>query len=441
MQVINTRFEPAVPIHEIRCHPQNARTGDVGAIYQSIEANGFYGACVVQESTGYILAGNHRFQAAQHAGAADVPVIFIDCDDERALRILLADNRTADLADWDVAGLAELLREFAHSAEGLLGTGFDAEAMANVERDLAGYKPQPEAAAEPYVAQNPEVSAPDHEQRPAGKELEPSPADQVADEVVDKRDELLAKWGTALGQVWRIGSLSAPGSFHRLLCGDSTKPEDLDRVLDGAIAAGVWTDPPYGVNYKGKTAAAMEIENDGAMGLDDLLAGVFSNAHRVMAEGAPIYVAHPHGPLSLSFGRALVESGFRWHETLVWVKNAIVLDHSDYHYRHEPILYGWKGKNRPWFGDRNKSTVLEYPKPSRSDMHPTTKPTALIAHCLENSSAPGALWLEPFSGSGATLLAGEQTGRLVAAVELDPRYVAVALERLEMAGLKPELVA
>lgn len=442
MQVLNSRFEPAVPIDQLRKHPRNPRQGDIGAIYQSIEANGFYGACIVQETTGYILAGNHRFDAAQHAGAGDVPVIYIDCDDDRALRILLADNRTSEVADWDIAELNQILREMRQSPDGFNGTGFDEEAANLVSRDLAGYTDaRPEAAAEPYVAPNPEVSAPDHEKRPPGKETESSPEDAVADEIVDKRDELLAKWQVTLGQVWQIPSIHAPGKFHRLRCGDSTKPEDLDQLLAGAIAEGVWTDPPYGVNYKGKTAVAMEIENDGAGDLDQLLAGALGNAHRVMAEGAPIYIAHPHGPLSLSFGKAMIAAGFRWHETLVWVKNSIVLGHSDYHYRHEPILYGWKGKNRPWFGDRNKSTVLEYPKPSRSDMHPTTKPTALIAHCLENSSAPGAIWLEPFSGSGATLLAGEATGRVVYAMELDPRYVSVALERLQQAGLAPELVA
>lgn len=445
MNVINTRFEAAVSVAELRKHPRNPRQGDTGAIYTSIDRNGFYGACVVQESSGVILAGNHRFDAAKHAGAETVPCIYVDCDDATALRILLADNRHNDLASYDFATLLEVAQEI-RIAEGTLhGTGYDDDSLQQIARDLEGYTAQAaEAVSKDPAPGATEVSnAPPESSRPAP---EPTIADKAADEVVDKRDELFAKWGTARGQVWRVGP-------HRLMCGDSRSAEDLDKLLAGEEVHWVWTDPPYGVSYVGKTSSAMTIENDGAEDLDKLLAAVFKQCERVMAPGAPIYIAHPHGPKSLTFAQEFTRAGFHWHQTLVWVKTSIVLGHSDYHYRHEPILYGWKENaekrvwdgsmypNRPWFGERNKGTVLEYAKPSRSDLYPTTKPTGLIAGCILNSSAIGALGFEPFSGSGATLLAAHDTGRVVCAMELDPKYVSVALERAEMAGLKPELEA
>jgi hypothetical protein len=160
--------------------------------------------------------------------------------------------------------------------------------------------------------------------------------------------------GAALGDP----SATVPGRAHRLLCGDSRRAEDALRVMDGDKARWCWTDPPYGVEYEGGTADHLRIQNDGAKDLPELLRCSFAAADAVLTEGAPIYVAHPAGPLSLEFGRAFLGAGWHLHQTLVWVKDAMVLGHSDYHYQHEPLLYGWKGKNRSWYGGRDKVSTL-----------------------------------------------------------------------------------
>ena len=215
----------------------------------------------------------------------------------------------------------------------------------------------------------------------------------------------------------------------------------------GAKALWCWTDPPYGVDYVGKTAAAMRIENDGAGDLPSLLEAAFRVVTDALEPSSPWYVAHPPGALSLVFGDAIRAVGWRLHQTLVWCKDTMVLGHSDYHYQHEPIFYGYTpGPGRPgrgshegsrWFGDNAQKSLLQFDRPLRSEMHPTMKPPALVAHCIENSSRPGEVGFEPFSGSGTTMVAAEQTGRLCNAIEIDPRYVAVALERLAGMGLKP----
>jgi DNA modification methylase len=159
----------------------------------------------------------------------------------------------------------------------------------------------------------------------------------------------------------------------------------------------------------------------------------------VLAEGAPIYICHPGGPQSVIFGQAFLKVGWRFHETIIWKKDRFVLGHSDYHYEHEPIIYGWKGKNRSWYGGRDQSSVLEVARPQASELHPTVKPLGLIELALKNSSKKGDLGYEPFGGSGSTLVAAEQLGRLVNTIEIEPKYCAVILERISGLGLQPAL--
>ena len=233
---------------------------------------------------------------------------------------------------------------------------------------------------------------------------------------------------------------------HRLLCGDSTRTDDVGRLMDGERAACMWTDPPYGVNYKGKAGS---IQNDGAEGLEALINGAFGAANDALADGAAIYVAHPAGPNSVTFGVSFVAAGWRLHETLVWVKDSLVLGHSDYHYRHEPILFGYrpaKGRRgrggEGWYGDDSQTTVFEVPRPKRSAEHPTMKPVELITLMLMNSTRSNEVVYEPFSGSGSTLMACEVLGRKARAIEIDPRFVQVALERWEkQSGRKARKVA
>jgi len=235
----------------------------------------------------------------------------------------------------------------------------------------------------------------------------------------------------APGELWVMGK-------HRLLCADATSSEDLDEVMGGASADLLWTDPPYGVGYVGKTDEELTLAGDEAGGLDSLLVGAFGAADRVLRPGAALYVAHPAGALSLTFGRRFVETGWHLHQSLVWVKDRMVLGHADYHYRHEPILYGykpgpgrWGRGHRGWHGGNDQDSVLEVPRPTASREHPTAKPVELIARCLMNSSAPGGVVLDPFAGSGSTLIACEQLGREARLVEIDPRYCQVIVDRWE----------
>ena len=209
MADILTQDVQHVDIDRVRPHPANPREGDVGAIWESIKENGFFGALVVQESSGHILAGNHRWLAAQETDMEQVPVIYVDVDDERAMRILLADNRTNDMASYDDNQLADLLEHLASTDEELAGTGYDGDALDELLSDLDRLNDEP-------------VEDPGAE--------------------VDRAEELQQEWQTESGQLWQMGE-------HRLLCGDATNASDVQRLLDGAEPNLMVTDPPYGVNY------------------------------------------------------------------------------------------------------------------------------------------------------------------------------------------------
>ena len=191
----------------------------------------------------------------------------------------------------------------------------------------------------------------------------------------------------------------------------------------------------------GKTKDAKTIRNDAAAGLAELLDAVLANAASALAPGAPFYLAHPAGALALTFEQAIARSPLTVHQGLVWLKNSMVLGHSDYHYRHEPIIYGFNaGPGRSgrgshpssrWFADNCQTSVLSFDRPTASEQHPTMKPVALVAYCLGNSSPVGGLVLDPFAGSGTTLIASEQTGRRCNCVEIDPAYCDVIISRFE----------
>lgn len=239
-------------------------------------------------------------------------------------------------------------------------------------------------------------------------------------------DVLAEQYGVELGQLWQCGN-------HRVICGDSRDAAVLERLMDGDKAAAMWTDPPYGVEYVGRTEDALTIENDGAKDLPDLLSRVFAAVDEVLVDGAAIYVAHPAGALSLVFMNEFVNTGWKFHEVLIWVKDTMVLGHSDYHYQHEPVLYGWKGTNRTWLGGRNKVSVFNIDRPKRSSEHPTMKPPTLIIEQLKNNVQKGDIVLDPFGGSGSTMMACEHIGAHARLVELSPAFVAVQLARYEKA--------
>ncbi len=233
------------------------------------------------------------------------------------------------------------------------------------------------------------------------------------------------------GELWALGP-------HRLLCADATDPAGMHRLMGKERASVLWTDPPYGVGYVGKTPQALTIAGDGAEGLETLLQGAFAVADHALRPGARIYLCHPTGSNAWASYRAFTEAGWRLHQSLVWVKDHMVLGHSDYHHRHEGILYGYKpgpgrwGRGaRGWYGGNDQDSVLHVDRPTASREHPTAKPVELVRRCLLNSSRPGDGVLDAFAGSGSTLIAAEELGRRAFLVEIDPWYCDVVLSRWE----------
>ena len=233
------------------------------------------------------------------------------------------------------------------------------------------------------------------------------------------------------GELWELGD-------HRLLCADATEPDSVRELMAGERADLVVTDPPYGVNYTGKTKDALTIANDDAAGLRRLLDDSFTNAADVLAEGAAIYIFSPAGAAHRMFLDAFASQGWRFHQGLVWAKEALVVGHSDYHFQHENILFGYSPSARRrgrghggWFGGDNQTSLIEVPKPARSADHPTAKPVELLRRLIANSSRRRQRVLDPFAGSGSTLIACEMLERRCLAVEINPSYCDVIIARFE----------
>ena len=395
--MISTDLAPlAADVDSLHQLPGNPRKGDVAAVARSLETFG-QRKPIVARRDGTIIAGNHTWAAARELGWDQIAVVWVDDDDSTAQAFALADNRTAELGSYDEGLLAALVAEVHGVDPDLLdATGWSGT---DLQRLL-----------DQAVEMVPLVNDPD----------------DVPDVPSDPR--------SVLGDVWRLGP-------HRVTCGDSTDPDAVERVLDGRLADCMWTDPPYGVNYVGKTADALTIQNDGAADLPVLLHGFLAAATGALNPGSPAYVAHPAGPLQLQFGQAIIDAGWSLRQQLVWVKDTFALGRSDYHYSHEPIWLAYTpgGEGRrgrggdSWFGDNAQRTTLEYPKPKRSELHPTMKPVALVEHMIRNSTPPQGVVYEPFGGSGSTLLAAHSCGRVARVIELDPRYVDVICRRWQQA--------
>jgi DNA modification methylase len=368
--------------HNWRRHPGPQRD----ALRGSLTEVGWVAQVMVNRRTGFVVDGHARIEEALSRGEPTVPVLYVDLSPDEETLVVATLDPIGAMAERDDVRLRALLADIAVDDAGLRA----------LLGDLAGNQPR------------------------AGL-TDPDDVPPLAETTI------------------KAGDLFALGE-HRLLCGDATKPSDLSRLMDGERADCIWTDPPYGVDYVGKTAAALRIVND-QVPADDLVRDAFSVARAHVADGAPFYCAGPAGPRSLGYQLAILASGFRLHEELVWVKDVFVLGHSDYHYQHEPIFYGYApGAGRPgrgrhpgsrWYGDNSQSSILAFDRPKRSEEHPTMKPVELVAHCLANSTPAGGSVLDGFVGSGSTLIAAEQLDRRCYAVEIDPRYVAVAVARWE----------
>ena len=356
------------------------------------------GRSILLDKHGRIIAGNKTAENAGAIGMDDVLVVQsdgtrlvavqrtdLDLDDPHTRQLAIADNRAGQVSlDWDADALKGLVEDGVD-----LSPFWTADELANlwpIESGLAAGVDE-DAVPEP-------------------------PAEAI----------------TRPGDVILLGR-------HRLMCGDSTNVQHVEALMGGGSADMVWTDPPYGVSYVGKTKDALTIENDSLDddGLTDFLRAALGCALAVCRAGGAWYVAAPARPLHQCFSVVLKEFGV-WRQTLNWVKSSMVLGRSDYHYRHEPIFYGWKpGAAHTWSSDRTQTTVLEFPKPSRNGEHPTMKPVALVEYCIGNNSKAGQSVLDLFGGSGTTLIACEKTGRTCYMMELAPKYCDVIVTRWEQA--------
>jgi site-specific DNA-methyltransferase (adenine-specific) len=375
---------------------------------KSIEENGL-GRSILVANDGTVIAGNKTLKKSLEQNP-DLEIIEIETtgnqlvvvkrndiegrDDMAFKKLALADNKTGQVnLNWDVAAMVDdleldELKDWGFTENDLF-TGNNVDNTKNV-------------VAEPSLA-----------------------------------EELQKKWKTELGQIWQIGE-------HRIICGDSTDPETYKKLMGEDQAECMWTDPPYGVSYVGKTKDSLEIDNDGAEGLPELLKGFFGSVVPFLKPNARAYVASPSGRQGTDFRIAIRESDLILDQGLAWVKQTMVLGRTDYHYRHEDILYchkpgagrGGRGKTESsmWRGDNSQTTVLEHNMPARNAEHPTMKPIELIQHCLGNSCRPGKIVLDPFNGSGSTGIAANAMGMIYRGIELDPRFIAVTLERFEKAG-------
>lgn len=381
----------SVKIDDLLLDDKNARKHserNLAAIVHSLSKFGQRKPIVVRN--GKVLAGNGTLLAAKELGWEKIQVVEApqDWDENTAKAYALADNRTAELAEWEDAELARQLLELEAADWNIEDLGFD--------------MPQVVEEGKPEDDELPEVITPI----------------------------------TQVGDLWQLGK-------HLLYCGDSTNPYSYQKLLGEDQVDMIWTDPPYGVAYVGKTKDALTIENDAldAKGLEEFLRQAFSAMYAVTKPGACWYVAAPSGNLFQSFSIPLSELEV-WRHTLVWVKDTLVMGRADYHYRHESIFYGWTpGEAHITPPNRKQDTVWEIPRPKASREHPTMKPIELITRAITNSSVANNLVLDAFAGSGSTLIACEQTSRIARCIEVDPKYCDVIIKRWEnYTGAKAEIV-
>lgn len=383
------RFEK-VNIDHLVPYARNARTHSKEQILQlraSIREFGFLNPALIDKDLN-IIAGHGRILAAKEEGFTEIPCVFVEHLTEAQKRAyIIADNRLALIAGWDVEMLSVELSDLQGVEFDLSLLGFD---DAELNKLLGGME-------------------------------------DVKDDDFDVEAELQKPAISQLGDLWLLGK-------HRMVCGDSTKAETFDLLMDGKLANLTVTDPPYNVNYEG---SAGKIMNDHMADekFYQFLLDAFVLTEKAMAKDASIYVFHADTE-GLNFRKAFSDAGFYLSGTCIWKKQSLVLGRSPYQWQHEPILFGWKKSGKhAWYTDRKQTTIWEFDKPRKSGDHPTSKPVQLIAYPIVNSSMTGCIVLDPFGGSGSTVLACEQTDRICYTVELDVKFCDVITKRyIEMVG-------
>ena len=354
---------------------------------RSLEQFGYVEPVIWNKATGRVVGGHQRLKVLIDMGITEVECVVVDLpeDKEKALNIAL--NKIS--GDWDKDKLAVLIADLQGTAFDVSLTGFDAAEIDDLFKDTL--------------------------------------KDGVKDDNFDVDAELKEPPITKPGDIWTLGR-------HRLVCGDSTKAETFDLLMAGAKANLVITDPPYNVNYEG-SAGKIQNDNMGNEAFYEFLLAAFRNTAAIMADDASIYVFHADTE-GLNFRRAFADAGFYLSGCCIWKKQSLVLGRSPYQWQHEPVLYGWKksGKHQ-WYTGRKETTIWEFDKPKKNGDHPTMKPIPLLAYPIMNSSMSNTLVVDPFGGSGSTLIACEQTDRSCNTIELDPKFCDVIVKRyIEQVG-------
>ena len=373
-----------VEISKLIPYINNARTHSkeqITKLRSSLREFGFINPVII-DSDYNVIAGHGRIEAAKLENIKEVPCVLVDYLTPAQKRAyIIADNRMAMDAGWD----EELLKI---EIEALQAEAFDI--------DLTGFE-------EKEIADLFDID------------------EEVQEDNFDIDEELSKPTITKSGDIWLLGN-------HRLICGDSTKEETYTFLMNGKKANLIVTDPPYNVNYQ-SNAGKIKNDNMNSDKFYQFLFDAFSNMEKVMSNEASIYVFHADTE-GLNFRKAFADAGFYLSQTCIWKKQSLVFGRSPYQWQHEPCLFGWKknGKHQ-WYSDRKQTTIWEFDKPNKSDDHPTMKPVPLIAYTIKNSSMSNCIVLDPFGGSGSTLIACEQTNRICYSIELDEKYCDVIVKR------------
>lgn len=364
---------------------KNLKPGDAEyeKLKRSIEEFGYVEPVIWNSRSGNIVGGHQRFKVLLQLGEKEVDCVVVDMDEQKEKALNVALNKVS--GDWDLPLLTDLLKDLDTSGFDVSLTGFDLSEI----NELFG---EPDTEEDDFDA--------------------------------DKALEEIEEPTTKIGDVWLLGQ-------HRLICGDSTSSEDISILMNGQQADLILTDPPYNVDYEGGTKDKLKIQNDKMNDSNFLqfLTDAFARMYESSKKGAAIYVFHADSE-GYNFRSAFKAAGYSLRQCLVWVKNSLVMGRQDYQWQHEPILYGWKdGASHAWYGDRKQTTLIKFDKPLRNGDHPTMKPVSLCGYLVGNSSKEGDIVLDPFGGSGSTLIACEQMGRACYISELDPKYCDVIVKR------------
>lgn len=378
----------SIKISEVKPYDKNPRKNDDGveAVANSIKEFGWQQPIVVDKDN-IIIVGHTRYKAAKKLGMDKVPVVVADSlSPEQVKAYRLADNKTGELTDWDMGLLDDELGDIADID--MSDFGFDLDIPKDDE----------------------EVQEDDFD-------------DEVPEEPKSK-----------LGQVYQLGR-------HRLMCGDSTNPEMVKKLLGGVKADLLLTDPPYGIDYQGRTKDKLKIQNDSLGDSDfiEFLAKALDSAKSVLKRGSSIYMWYSQ-VRSLAFYAAMKKAQIAPKQQLVWVKSNITMG-KPYRNKYEPCIFATLSKDYCWYSDNSQSTVMNFDNPKKNKLHPTMKPIALFDYQIKNSTKSGDTVLDLFGGSGTTIMACEQDGRNACVMEYDPKYVDVIIKRWEdFTGEKAELI-